>query len=200
MADFSTRLNRVARVFARRERVDSPRSAVYTWSIHDLGGNTVYEADVSAKRAATEEDPRLPRTDEDQGRTESSQASAREGAETADRLTGRFPRRERLTTSAEFQALFQRGKRIDRPSMIVLWRATDEPRRAGFAVSRQVRGAVQRNRARRRLREAYRAMRDAAPTHAALVIIGRPAALRRPFTALAGELHDALTAIPGPRA
>jgi hypothetical protein len=43
-------------------------------------------------------------------------------------------------------------------------------------------------------------MRDAAPTHAALVIIGRPAALRQPFTKLADELHDALTAIPGPRA
>jgi len=42
-------------------------------------------------------------------------------------------------------------------------------------------------------------MREAAPTHAALVIIGRPAALRRPFAALAGELHDALAAIPGPR-
>ncbi|PYM76423.1 MAG: ribonuclease P protein component [Candidatus Rokuibacteriota bacterium] len=69
-------------------------------------------------------------------------------------MTGRFPRRDRLTTSTEFQALFQRGKRIDRPSMIVLWRETTEPRRAGFAVSRQIRGAVQRNRARRRLREA----------------------------------------------
>lgn len=42
-------------------------------------------------------------------------------------------------------------------------------------------------------------MRDAAPTHAAFVIIGRPAALRRPFATLASELHDALAAIPGPR-
>jgi ribonuclease P protein component len=105
-----------------------------------------------------------------------------------------------LTSSAEVQALFQRGKRIDRPSMILLWRATDEPRRAGFAVSRQVRRAVQRNRARRRLREAYRATREAAPSHAALVIIGRPASLRRPFTELADELRDALATIPGPRA
>jgi ribonuclease P protein component len=165
----------------------------------NLGGNTVHEADVSAECATTEENSRLPPADEDQGRAEGAQASAREGAETADRLTGRFPRRERLTTSADFQALFQRGKRIDRPSMIVLWYATAEPRRAGFAVSRQIRGAVQRNRARRRLREAYRAMRNAAPIHTALVIIGRPAALRKPFAALAGELHEALTTIPGPR-
>jgi ribonuclease P protein component len=163
------------------------------------GGNTVHEADVSAECATTEENSRLPRADENQGRAEGAQASACEGAETADRLTGRFSRRERLTTSAEFQALFQRGKRIDRPSMIVLWRASDEPRRAGFAVSRQIRGSVQRNRARRRLREAYRAMRNAAPTHAALVIIGRPGALRQPFAALAEELQAALAAIPGPR-
>ena len=165
----------------------------------DLRGKTVHETDVSAECAPTEEDARLPRADENQGRTKSAQASARQGAETADCLTGRFRRHERLTTGADFQALFQKGKRIDRPSMIVLWRATEEPRRAGFAVSRQIRGAVRRNRARRRLREAYRAMRDAAPTHAALVIIGRPAALRRPFATLAGELHDALAAIPGPR-
>src|SRR5437867_8782585 len=166
----------------------------------DLRGSTLHEADVSAECAPAKKNSRLPRANEDQGRAEGAQASAREGAETADRLTGRFPRRERLTTGAEFQALFQRGKRIDRPSMIVLWRATAEPRRAGFAVSRQVRGAVQRNRARRRLREAYRAMREAAPTHTALVIIGRPAALRRPFAGLAGELPGALTTIPGPRA
>jgi ribonuclease P protein component len=83
--------------------------------------------------------------------------------------------------------------------MIVLWRETTEARRAGFAVSRQIRGAVQRNRARRRLREAYRATRDTAPTHAALVIIGRPAALRIPFSALAAELRGALAAVPGSR-
>src|SRR5437667_4298792 len=165
----------------------------------DLRGNTVHEADVSTECAPPEENSRLPRADEDQGRAEGAQASAREGAETADRLTGRFPRRERLTTSAEFQALFQRGKRIDRPSMIVLWRTTAEPRRAGFAVSRQIRGAVQRNRARRRLREAYRESRNAAPSNTALVIIGRPATLREPFAALARELREAFAAIPGPR-
>jgi ribonuclease P protein component len=104
-----------------------------------------------------------------------------------------------LTTSADIQALFQRGKRIDRPSMIVLWSATAEPRRAGFAVSRQIRGAVQRNRARRRLREAYRAARAAAPSHAALVIIGRPASLRAPFATVTSELREALAAIPGSR-
>jgi ribonuclease P protein component len=105
-----------------------------------------------------------------------------------------------LTTSAEFQALFQRGRRIDRPALVVLWREVGEPRRAGFAVSRQLKTAVQRNRARRRLREAYRASRDAAPARIALVVVGRPAALTESFAGLAAQLRGALAAIPGPRA
>jgi ribonuclease P protein component len=104
-----------------------------------------------------------------------------------------------LTTSAEFQALFQRGRRIDRPALIVLWRETAEPTRAGFAVSRQLRSAVLRNRARRRLREAYRAARETAPARVALVVVGRPAALREPFATLTAQLRGALAAIPGPR-
>jgi ribonuclease P protein component len=104
-----------------------------------------------------------------------------------------------LTSGADFQALFQQGKRIDRASLIVLWRDVDAPRRVGFAVSRQLRGAVQRNRARRRLREAYRAARTAAPSRTALVVIGRPAAVKVEFTVLVSELKEALRAIPGAR-
>jgi ribonuclease P protein component len=105
-----------------------------------------------------------------------------------------------LTTSADFQALFQRGKRIDRPSMIVLWRETAGSRRAGFAVSRHVRRAVDRNRARRRLRAAYRAARAAAPANAALVIIAKPPVLHEPFKTLTDEMRAAFAAIPGSRA
>jgi ribonuclease P protein component len=104
-----------------------------------------------------------------------------------------------LTTSADFQALFQRGRRIERPALIVLWRESAGPTRAGFAVSRQLKNAVQRNRARRRLREAYRASRDAAPERASMVIVGRPAALTEPFGNLAAQLRTALTGIPGTR-
>jgi ribonuclease P protein component len=104
-----------------------------------------------------------------------------------------------LTNSAEFQALFKQGRRIDRPSLVVLW-GEAEARRAGFAVSRQIRGAVERNRARRRLREAYRAAREAAPPRAALIVIARPSALSGRFEALVGELRGALATIPKGRA
>jgi ribonuclease P protein component len=106
-----------------------------------------------------------------------------------------------LTSGAEFQALFRTGKRIDRPSLVVLWRPekTWQPRRAGFTVSRQIRGAVGRNRVKRRLREAYRATRGEAPDGVTLVIIGRPPALSTPMQTLIGEMRRALGTIPGER-
>jgi ribonuclease P protein component len=166
---------------------------------YDLKGDLLDEADVSTQSAAASQNTRLPRAHEDQGRTKGVEAPSREGPEAVDRLTGGLSRRQRLTTSAEFQALFQKGKRIDRPALIVLWREAEEPTRVGFAVSRQLRNSVQRNRARRRLREAFRAARAAAPTRAALVIIGRPASLTAPFETLLGQMRHALAAIPGPR-
>jgi ribonuclease P protein component len=166
----------------------------------DRKGDRLDETDVSTQSTAARQDPRLPRAHEDEGRTKSVEAPSREGPEAADRLTGGLSRRQRLTTSADFQALFQRGKRIDRPALIVLWRDASEPTRVGFAVSRQLRSAVQRNRARRRLRAAFRATRAAAPSRAALVIIGRPAALTAPFEAILAQMRQALSAIPGARA
>jgi len=66
-------------------------------------------------------------------------------------------------------------------------------------VSRQVRGAVGRNRVKRRLREAYRATRGEAPAGVTLVIIGRPPAMIAPMKTLIGEMRQALGTIPGER-
>ena len=84
--------------------------------------------------------------------------------------------------------------------MIILWRESVDARRVGFAVSRQVRRAAAKNRVRRRLREAYRATREAAPARTTLVLLGKPSALSEPFATLVKELRGALAAIPGARA
>ena len=73
-------------------------------------------------------------------------------------------------------------------------RATDgEPVRVGYTASRRVGGAVQRNRARRRLRAAVGAVM---PQHARqghdYVVIARLETLRRPFRALVHDLETAL--------
>src|SRR3989449_4747064 len=127
---------------------------------NDPKGELLDEANVSTQSAPPGQDPRVSRAHEHDGRAEGVGAPSRERSQTADRLSGGLSRRQRLTTSAEFQALFQRGKRIDRPALIVLWRESTESTRVGFAVSRQLRLAVQRNRARRRLREDYRGARS----------------------------------------
>lgn len=101
-----------------------------------------------------------------------------------------------MTSRTEIQTLFQQGQRIDRPTLLVLWSAGHPARRAGFAVSRQVRGAVARNRARRRLREAYRMVRDTAPPHVALMVVAKRGALEAPSARLERELREALGAIP----
>jgi ribonuclease P protein component len=86
----------------------------------------------------------------------------------------------------------QRGKRVEQPSLVVLWRRWDGPRQVGFAVSRQVRGAVSRNRARRWLREAYRASREGLPPGVQLVCVAREAAARGSFEALHRDMKEAL--------
>ncbi len=84
--------------------------------------------------------------------------------------------------------------------MIVLWRVSTAPRRVGFAVGRQVGGAVRRNRARRRLREAYRGARPAAPPHVELVVIGRRGALSASLPTLVEEMRQAFQAMAAPGA
>ena len=199
MRNRSTRVEDVARA-SRELRWLTVRRVLSTLSrFNERYEERVHEADVSTESTAAREDAWVSRSHDHQGRAQGAPAPPCQGAQTAHGVAGRFPRRERLTSSAEFQALFQRGRRIDRPALIVLWREASEPTRGGFAVSRQVKNAVQRNRARRRLREAYRASRDAAPAQARMVIVGRPAALKAPFAVLTGQLRAALGAIPGPR-
>ena len=62
-------------------------------------------------------------------------------------------------------------------------------------MSRQVRGAVARNRIKRRLREAYRLSRTAVAADIALVFVGRPAVSEAPFPEIVREIHGAVGAI-----
>lgn len=104
-------------------------------------------------------------------------------------------RSERLRRAADIQAVFQRGHREERRSFVALWRLSGGGRRAGFAVSRRVGGAVERNRVRRRIREAYRLQQHALRSGIDVVFIGRPVALTEPFVDLYEEMRQALRAL-----
>ncbi len=67
--------------------------------------------------------------------------------------------------------------------------------RLGFTCSRKVGGAVERNRARRRLRAAADAVLRPGPAGWDLVLIGRAATLDRPFALLVDDLRQGLARI-----
>ena len=81
--------------------------------------------------------------------------------------------------------------------MLALWRPSPGVRKIGFAVSRQVRTTVGRNRVRRRLREAYRRQRAVFPQDLAIVFVGRPAALTAAFEELLDDMAEANAVVTG---
>jgi ribonuclease P protein component len=100
-----------------------------------------------------------------------------------------LPRAERLRRAGEIQAVFQQGQREESRSFVAVWRPGAQGPKVGFAVSRRVRGAVRRNRARRRLREAYRRQEGALPAGIQVVFVGRPASLTERFSRLLEDMQ-----------
>jgi ribonuclease P protein component len=70
----------------------------------------------------------------------------------------RFPRSARLLRHADFQSVYKQGRRLFAAHMTVFYlrRAEGEGARVGFTVGRALGPAVERNRMKRRLREAVR--------------------------------------------
>ncbi len=108
----------------------------------------------------------------------------------------RFRPRQRLRTGADFDAVFKRGARLDGPLFLLVaapnGRAFD---RLGLAVSRRVGGAVERNRARRLLREGFRRLERAGSPGVDLVVVARAPLARRGQAEVDRELRERLQSI-----
>lgn len=66
-----------------------------------------------------------------------------------------LPKVDRLKGAQHFRKLFAEGKRFRRGSLTIIFLPSDE-QLAGFVASKQIGGAVKRNKVKRILREAYR--------------------------------------------
>jgi ribonuclease P protein component len=86
-----------------------------------------------------------------------------------------FPRTHRLGGQAAFAAVFAAKIRDSRGPLTLYARPNDLPHpRLGISIGRKVGSAVQRNRIKRLLREAFRLMRYDLPRGYDLVVVVRP--------------------------
>jgi ribonuclease P protein component len=125
---------------------------------------------------------------------------------------GAFPRSARLLRHAEFERVYKQGRRHFSASMTVFyWPRPEDGRagakagavkspvapglRVGFTVGRALGGAVQRNRMKRRLREAVRLTRPVAAADADVVINPKKSLLTVDFSVVVSEVRRAFEVI-----
>jgi len=107
----------------------------------------------------------------------------------------RFPPSLRLRQRAEFDRVYQGGERHSSANMTVIFLAATGGSRVGFTAGKALGGAVERNRIRRRLREAVRRHLRELKTPAEIVFHPRKSALRADFSQLEAEVMRALATI-----
>jgi ribonuclease P protein component len=108
----------------------------------------------------------------------------------------RFPASLRLRKRAEFDQVYKRGERHSSANMTVIFlAAADGSPRIGFTAGKAMGGAVERNRIRRRLREAVRRHLRELKAPAEVVFHPRKSALRADFSQLEAEVTRAFAAI-----
>ena len=122
----------------------------------------------------------------------------------------RFPRTARLLRHADFERVYKQGRRHFSASLTVFYWPRPEARtpitgtapgsptaglRVGFTVGRALGGAVQRNRMKRRLREAVRMTLPAAAIAADVVINPKKSLLSTDFAAVRSEVTRAFAVI-----
>jgi ribonuclease P protein component len=119
----------------------------------------------------------------------------------------RFPRRGRLLRHADFERVYKQGHRHFSASMTVFYLQRSESQaakgklpvapglRVGFTVGRALGGAVQRNRMKRRLREAVRLTRAVEGLSVDVVINPKKSLLTTNFAIVMSEVSRAFVII-----
>lgn len=103
-----------------------------------------------------------------------------------------------LKASEDFQRIARTGRKWTGSAFIMQVLKSEDaslPFRVGFTVSRRVGNAVQRNRAKRRLREMVRLfLKQQAPTGYDVVLIAKTSAGSMDFAAMCADFHKGLAA------
>jgi len=112
--------------------------------------------------------------------------------------SSKFPKSKRLLKHADFQRVYQNGRRQFTGNMTVFFLrrlndlATPSSPRVGFTVGKVLGGAVDRNRIKRRMREAVRMSSSACEGPVDIVFNPRKSVLTLPFAELVSEVARGL--------
>jgi len=107
-----------------------------------------------------------------------------------------FPRAARLLKHADFERVYKQGRRHFSSHMTVFYlRQPEGNARTGFTVGRVLGGAVERNRIKRRLREAVRQHRSILKGAVDVVINPKKSVLKVEFPILLEEINRAFETI-----
>ena len=106
---------------------------------------------------------------------------------------GRFPRTARLLRHADFERVYKQGKRhfAGHITVFYLRREMAGGMRVGFTVGRGLGGAVERNRMKRRLREAVRMHYPGTDIAVDVVINPKKSLLKAEFSELLNQIERA---------
>jgi ribonuclease P protein component len=112
----------------------------------------------------------------------------------------KFAKSSRLLKRAEFEQVYQSGRRHFSKNLTAFFLKRDAANqkrgpRVGLTVSRALGGAVERNRIRRRMREAARLNLKALPLAVDIVINPKKSVLKTEFSTLTEEVRRAFEAV-----
>lgn len=108
-----------------------------------------------------------------------------------------LPKTHRLRRMRDFALLSQKGRVVYGPFFTLRFRASDAPTRVGFVVSTKIyKRAHDRNRTKRRLREAIRLLQVSWPEKQDILLIARPEARDAPFEDIRAAVLRAFEKMP----
>src|SRR6478672_11265159 len=158
-----------------------------------------HETDLSAERTQAGEEAWLPQPHVDPCGPHDPEAPSRQGPQ-APLGVGPLQRRNRLSRSRDFDAVYRQGRSASTRFLTLYWFEREEDPgepRLGLAVPRAAGNAVARNRIKRQLREVWRERLERVPAGRDYVLIAKPglpeAVTANGFEWLAERVDEVLT-------